>query len=55
MEKIHENNSLLWKPKLSSATKTSPFTKNTKNPHSSASEWWEYTKYRFKENSKILS
>ena len=32
---------------LSSAT-TSFFIKNTKNNHPPASDWWEYTKYRFK-------
>ena len=31
------------------------FIKNTKNNRSSASDSWEYTKYRFKENAKILS
>ena len=31
------------------------FIKNTKNNYSSVSGWWEYTKYRFKENAKILS
>ena len=49
------NNSVLCKPELFSATKTSFFIKNTNNNHSSASDWWEYTKSRFKENSKILS
>ena len=29
--------------------------KKTKNSHSSASNWWEYSKYCFKENAKILS
>ena len=48
MEKVNENN-------FSSATKTSLFVKNTKNNHSSASDWWKYTKYRFKENAQILS
>ena len=48
MEKIHENNSLLYKPEFSSATKTSFLTKST-------SDWWEYTKYCFKENAKTLS
>ena len=46
---------LLCKPEFSSATKTSFFIKNTKSNHSSASDWWEYTKYCFKENAKILS
>ena len=54
-EKIQGNSSLLCKPDFSSATKTSCFIKNTKNKHSSASDWREYTKYRFKENAKILS
>ena len=34
------------------------FIKNThtqKKKTPSASDWWEYTKYRFKENAKILS
>ena len=48
------NNSLLCKPEFFSATKTSFFIKSTNNNHSSASDWWVYTKYRFKENSKIL-
>ena len=48
MEKINENN-------FSSATKTSFFVENTENNHTSASDWWKYTKYRFKENAKILS
>ena len=46
---------LLRKHEFSLATKTSFFIKNTKNNHSSASDWWEYTKYCFKENAKILS
>ena len=46
---------ILCKPEFSSATKTSFFIKNTKSNHSSASDWWEYTKYCFKENAKILS
>ena len=46
---------LLRKHEFSLATKTSFFIKNTKNNHSSASDWWEYTKYCFKENPKILS
>ena len=58
MEKIHENNSILaWvlcKPEFSSATNTF-FIKNTKSNHPSANYWWEYTKYRFKKNAKILS
>ena len=29
--------------------------KTQKNNYSSVSGWWEYTKYRFKENAKILS
>ena len=48
------NNSLLCKPEFSPATKTSFFIKNTKNNYSSASDCWEYTKYRFKENAKTL-
>ena len=54
MEKIHENNSLLCKTVFSSATKTYFFIKNTKNNRPSASEWWEYTKYCFKENANIF-
>ena len=46
---------LLRKHEFSLATKTSFFIKNTKNNHSSASDWWEYTKYCFKENAKIFS
>ena len=46
---------LLCKPEFSSTTKTSFFIKNTKNNHSSASDWWEYTKHCLKENAKILS
>ena len=46
---------LLCKPEFSSATKTFFFIKNTKNNHSSASDWWEYTKCCFKENAKVLS
>ena len=46
---------LLCKPEFSSATKTSFFIENTKNNHSSTSDWWEYTKYCFKENAKLLS
>ena len=46
---------LLCKPKFSSAWKASFFIKNTKRNHSPASDWWEYNKYCFKENAKILS
>ena len=53
-EKIHQK-ILLLKHEFSLATKTSFFIKNTKNNHSSASDWWEYTKYCFRENAKILS
>ena len=49
------NNSLLCKPKFSSATKSSFLIKNSKNNQSSASDWWEYTKSCFKENAKIIS
>ena len=45
----------LRKPKFSSDTQTSFLIKNTKNNRSSASDWWEYIKYRFKENVNILS
>ena len=30
------------------------FIKKQKNNHSSASDWWKYTKSRFKENAKIF-
>ena len=46
---------LLCKPEFSSTTRTSFFIKYTKNNHSWARDWWEYTKYCFKENAKILS
>ena len=46
---------LLCKPEFSSAGKTSFFLKNTKNNHTSASDWWKYNKYCFKENAKMLS
>ena len=49
-EKIQENNYLLCKPKFSSATKIF-FIKNTKNKHTSASNWWEYTKYLSKNST----
>ena len=55
LEKVQENSSLLCKPEFPSATKTFCFIKNTKKKHSSASDWWEHSKYRFKENGKILS
>ena len=48
------NNSLLSKPKFSSVTKTFIFLLKTKNSHSSESDWWEYTKYCFKENAKMF-
>ena len=31
------------------------FIKKPKNNHSSARDWWEYTKTRFKENDKMFS
>ena len=46
---------LFGKPEFSSTTRASFFIKNTKNNHSRESDWWEYTKYCFKENAKILS
>ena len=46
---------ILCKPEYSSARKTSVFIKNTKNNHSSASDWWGYKKYCFKENAQTLS
>ena len=60
LEKIHGKDSrkkkkFLRKPKFSSDTQTSFLIKNTKNNRSSASDWWEYIKYRFKENVNILS
>ena len=42
------NNSLLCKPEFSSTTNIF-FIKNTKNNHSSASDWWENTKSSFKD------
>ena len=45
---------ILCKPEFSSATKSSILLKTQKS-HSSASDWWEYTKYCFKENDKIFS
>ena len=44
----------LCKPDFSSATKVSFFIKSTKNNHYSVSDCWECTKYRLKENAKIL-
>ena len=55
MEETRENISLLCKPELSSATKTSFVIKNTKNNHSSASDLLEYTNFCSKENAKLLS
>ena len=58
LEKIqwYFNNSVLCKPEFSSATKTFIFLlKTQKSNHSSASDWWEYTKSRFKENAKVFS
>ena len=46
---------LLCKPEFSSPAKTSFFIKNTKSNHSTASGWWEYNKYCFKENAMIPS
>ena len=44
------NNSLLCKPEFSSATKTFLFfIKNTKNNHSSASDWKKYSSSCFKD------
>ena len=46
----------LCEPEFSSATKTFLFfIKNAKNNHSSASNWWKYTKSCFKDNAKIFS
>ena len=46
----------LCNPEFSSATKTFLFLlKKQKNNHSSANDWWEYTKSHFKENAKIFS
>ena len=55
MEKIQENNYFSCKPEFSSATKTSSFIKNTKNNHSSASDWRGTTKCNFKENTRTFS
>ena len=52
----HIKNSHLCEPEFSSATKTFLFfIKNAKNNHSSASDWWKYTKCCFKDNAKIFS
>ena len=50
------NNSLLWKPKFSSTTKNLLFRllKTQNNNHSSASDWWEYTKFCFKEDARTF-
>ena len=54
-ESWYFNNSLLCKPEFSSARKTFLFLlKTQRNKHFSASDWWEYTKSRFKENAKIF-
>ena len=58
LEKVscYLNNSFLCKLEFSSATKTFIFLlKKQKNNHSLGSDWWEYTKPRFKENAKIFS
>ena len=55
MENIQKNNYLLRKPEFSSVAKTYFFIKNIKNNKPSASDWWKYAKYRFKENARILS
>ena len=44
---------LLYKLEFSSAKKTL-FLLETQNIHSSASDWWEWTKHCLKENAKIL-
>ena len=50
------NNSLLCKPEFASAKKTFFLLLKTQiNNNSSASDWWEYTKSRFKENAKVFS
>ena len=49
------NNSLLCKPEFSSATNTFFIkTHAQKSNHSSANDWWEYTKSPFKEAAKIF-
>ena len=47
--------SLLCKPEFSSTRTTFLFLlKTQRNKQFSASDWWEYTKSRFKENAKIF-
>ena len=49
------NNSLLCKPEFSSATNTFFIkTHAQQSNHSSANDWWEYTKSPFKEAAKIF-
>ena len=49
------HNSLLWKSKFSRATNNLFFIKNTKNDHSSTSDWSEYAKSCFKRNARTFS
>ena len=49
------NNSPLCKPEFSLTTDFSFFIKNTKHNHSSASDWWENTKFIFKEDATTFS
>ena len=49
------NKSLLCKPEFSLSSKTFLFfIKTTKHNHSWASDWWENTKYSFKEGARIF-
>ena len=54
LEKIHGTLIILFYVSPSSPQLQKLFIKNTKNNYSSASDCWEYTKYRFKENAKTL-
>ena len=57
LEKIHGFKIVLFYVSLNSSQleKLLFLLKTQKSNHSSTSDWWEYTKYRFKENAKILS
>ena len=56
LEKIHGFKIVLFYISLNSPQLQKLFLlKTQKSNHSSRSDWWEYTKYRFKENAKILS
>ena len=58
LEKIHGTSIILFYVSPSSPQLQRLFffvIKNTENNHSSASDWWKYTKSHFKENAMILS